>query len=319
MMAGQPLTLSPVGDPASDASKRLCLVHGGVSGVRAMPSREVSVITVEIPDEHHVRATMLMHGRHALIVRSAFKSGHAYGVLDIKLGHESDAQGELAEVTQKDALAFALSQDETSSDIPTLLHARVALVRPIPSRAVTAIYLEVPEAQHVEVTNLLHGRDAIVIPVNLPRQVPLGIMRLDQVPASGPTSDPSTSKAPKPTGVEKHVGVAPSSGCSAPSPSRMLSRPSDRLVVTRYLGARCAEAAFQDFLGVRTEAAARDKVCKMCGVESRADIQGSRDAMAAFRNQIFDPYAIYLRQHAQEYSAENEPGESQHTRETPST
>ena len=289
--------------------KKLRIVHGAVSMVRAIPSREVSVITVEIPEEHHVQATMLVHGQHVLILRSALASGTKYGIHDVDLGAGST-----------DPLAFAAGQVDENQDVPTILHAVVAMVRPFPSRMISSLYLEVPDSHHIEVTNLLHGRDAILFPVKLPK-APLGIMKPGALP---PSLEPSKgiparkmSETPRLSGGSRSAGggTAPSATGSAP-PSGLLGRHEKTIVATRWLGIHCPTESFQDWLGVRNEAAARNKVCEMCGVSSRAEIhfRDNPAAFEAFLTKVFNPFDSILRQPA----AAEHSGEDRPRRETPS-
>lgn len=251
------------------ASATIRVAYGQVAGVRAISSREVSVISVEIPDEFHVEATSLLHGRDALVVRAEIGKGYRYGVIS----PGEPAQAESADTTEP---AEGGASDTKGPDSPKVF-GRVTMVRPIPSRQVTAIYVEIPDVFHVDVTNLLHGRDALVMPAALPAHTPYGVF--SGAPSAGGASRPAPAASPRAT-----VGQ---------SISPLLQRRGDGIIVTKWLGARCAEDAFQQFLKVRNEAQARDKVCELCGVTSRAEIQASPQAMLLFRDLIFRPFELY--------------------------
>lgn len=54
-------------------------------------------------------------------------------------------------------------------------------------------------------------------------------------------------------------------------------------------GMLCREEDFQFFLGVNTEDHAADKLCKHCGIESRTELHGKRDAQIMF-DKIVESY-----------------------------
>jgi len=220
------------------------------------------VISIEIPDDFHVEATSLLHGRDALIVRADLGLQLPYGVL-------SPEAPTVPETAPPHVERLAGKKTGAGADAPRI-HGSVSIIRPVPSRRVTVIHIEIPDLYHVEVTNLLHGRDALVMPAALPRQTPYGV-----IPPLGAAVTRPTVETPP---------------AAHPSASSMLSRGADRLVVTRWLGAQCASEAFQDFLGVRNEAQARNRVCEICGVDSRARIQGSPAALQAFQTEIYEPF-----------------------------
>ena len=47
-------------------------------------------------------------------------------------------------------------------------------------------------------------------------------------------------------------------------------------------GMLCREEDFQFFLGVNTEDHAADKLCKHCGIESRTELHGKKEAQIVF-------------------------------------
>lgn len=281
----------PSNQVAPGGATKTRIIHGAVSMVRAVPSREVSVIIVEIPDEHHVNATILVHGQHVLVMRSELENGTRYGVLDI-------AEVDLAPGPTNSGRELP---SDTPAVHPLYVHAVVAMVRPYPSRAISALSLEVPESHHVEVTNLLHGRDAVLFPVKLPPQSPLGILKLGQASPSALQATGSTRRAPTNT---------LSSGADQSKPSSLLSRSGDQVNVTQWLGTKCATAQFQDFFGVRTEADAIKRVREICGVESRAHIRGNAFAMDAFRQHVFVPFVEHMKAHVEDADRSSSPSTS---------
>lgn len=294
-------TKSP-SDPAERAGGWRC-AFGSVQAVRDLPSRETTVITIEIPEEHHVVATSLLHGRQALIVQSVMKAGSTYGVVDLpRAGDATESDSGLA--------AACTASDGCGDAMPSLVHARVGQVRQVPSRMVTVIQLEVPNAEHVEITRLLHGRDAIILPVNLPAAAPFGILDANKLAAvqgkpyaqekpsrkvslRGQSADAAnTGDTAQPASEADTDGSGSRSGFSSAPVG--LGRSAG--AITRWLGARCGEAEFQDFLQVRNEAAAIAAVRSMCGVESRADIPKSREAARLFMTMVHEPYERYQRE-----------------------
>lgn len=54
-------------------------------------------------------------------------------------------------------------------------------------------------------------------------------------------------------------------------------------------GMLCRSGEFQEFMGVRSEQAAADALCKRCNIESRTELHGNKQAQALF-DQLFKEY-----------------------------
>lgn len=273
--------------------KKLRVVHGEVTSVRAVPSREVSVITVEVPDNFHVEVTAMLYGKDAIVVCSELGDAYPYGVISPE---DAPTQGS----SQSDAQARDPARPPAQ---PGTIHGLISTIRPFPSRGITQISVEIPILFHIDATNMLHGLNALVVPASLPRNTPYGVL-----PSAGEAPDGAergtTQHAQRRTPVQSAgAPVAPVRAAVASRGDRPpmgfgsgrgqalgLSNRADVIVATRWLGARCATAEFQDWLKVRTEAAARDRVCEICGVESRAEIQASAKATEAFLTLIVQPF-----------------------------
>jgi hypothetical protein len=258
----------PEANPATPKGKKLHVIHGPVAVVRAFPSREVSVISVEIPEEFHVQATNLLYGRDAIVTRSRLPSNTRYGVLD-PLDDELTGPGAAASTGPGSTAASA-----------AVVHGHVCGVRAVPSRQVTVVAIEVPEEAHVEVTQLLYGVNALVVPAALPKVTPYGVIRPVEPTPPAATTRAAAAPAQRP-GARGATG-----GRLSPS---MFTLPA-QVNVVRWLGIRCTEDDFQAFLGVRNEAQAAARVRELCGVESRKDIAATPRARDIFMTQIFEPF-----------------------------
>lgn len=166
----------------------------------------------------------------------------------------------------------------------------VVNVRSIPTRGVTRIEIEIPIESHVEATRLLFDQDVLVMPANMQHLGHLGYGMIDTADATT-TSD----AAPGHEGCSRSSAPEPPSrfapGAAAPAPRiASLGRRDDTLDILRWLGARCREESFQEWLGVRTEAAAIEVVRRVCGVRSRADIPTNPAARARFVERLLDPF-----------------------------
>lgn len=69
--------------------------------------------------------------------------------------------------------------------------------------------------------------------------------------------------------------------------------PKVRHPVSQWLGIRCAEPVFQEFLGVSNTEEAAQKVRDICGVKSRSEIEASPEAMIQF-NKLRMKYSNHL-------------------------
>lgn len=234
---------------AANETKKIQVAFGPVAIVRAIPSREISVINVEVPEEFHVEVTNLLYRRDVLITLSTFVGAH-YGILDPE------------DVAIKPAATGAANVDVVA------VHGRVSGVRALPSRGVSIISVEVPEEAHVEVTQILYGRDVIVIPVVLGTTTPYGV---SDGQGSVHTPNPR-AKTASPHGLSSLIRL--------PAP----------LNLVKWVGARCSEDAFQDFLGVRNEAQAADSVRRTCGIETRKELETNAQAKRIFLEKIYHPF-----------------------------
>lgn len=172
------------------------------------------------------------------------------------------------------------SAANTPSERVRVAHGNVVNVRPIHSRGVTRIEIELPIESHIEATSLLYGKDVLIMGVKLGAGAAYGITD-GTLPGAGTDSTAGGSSE----------GRATQSTPSAPGPSRGgLHKHEDTLDIVRWLGVRCASADFQDWLQVRNEAAAVEQVRLTCGVQSRADIPKSPAARRAFIEKIYRPF-----------------------------
>lgn len=171
----------------------------------------------------------------------------------------------------------------TANDLVRVAFGNVVNVRTIASRQVTRIEIDLPIESHIEATQALFGKDVLVVPANLPA-IDYGMTDgRGNACAKGSSSQPG-----RPMG---QAGPAES-----PRPARSslgAVRSEDTLDIVRWLGARCTEDDFQDWLGVRTEASAVAKVREICGVSSRADIPSDRVARETFFRQIYRPFRLH--------------------------
>jgi hypothetical protein len=58
---------------------------------------------------------------------------------------------------------------------------------------------------------------------------------------------------------------------------------------TKWAGILCKNKAFQDHLEVNTEPEAAQKVCELCGIQSRAELKKNKEAQQIFK-QLVDDY-----------------------------
>lgn len=273
----------PAGAPATGDGACLRVAFGPIGTVKAVASRGVSVICLEVPDSFHVEVTNLLHGRDALLCVSTLPTQTPYGVLDgpteaaFVAPAAHDPNGHEAPVSAREAEAVT----------PLFVHGYVALVRPVPARQVSIICVEIPEESHVEATSLLYGRDAIALPVALGASAPYGMLDPDRLPElNRPRRDANDRRRqPSPAATPR----AP----TAASAQRARPGAPGQLNIARWLGARCTEEMFQSWLGVRNEAQASARVRAICDVGSRKDIPKSREATERFMRQIYEPFRLH--------------------------
>lgn len=64
--------------------------------------------------------------------------------------------------------------------------------------------------------------------------------------------------------------------------------------LARLAGIWCNDAAFQAWMGATDSTVARNKICFLCGVQSRADIDHNRSAAQIFNQAIREQYRLHL-------------------------
>lgn len=262
--------------------RSLLVVHGAVSTVKAIASREISVVFVEIPIESHVAATNLLFDKDALVARNRLQASLPFGVLNPASMHTAAAE-------ENDASSSSEAPSPLGESA-TLAHGHVTEVRPLPSRGVSVIKIELPEEAHVAVTELLYGQNALILPANLRQPnseaTPYGLV---QSSGQGTVHKPNPRAPSSPLSSSKPQSAFAGLSRRATS-SSMFHIPTPQLHIVRWLGIRCAESDFQDFLGVRNEGRARERVCELCGVESRRDIPQSPESVKNFMDKIYRPF-----------------------------
>lgn len=189
----------------------------------------------------------------------------------------------------------------SKADTVRVAHGNVVNIKSIPTRGVTRIEIELPIEAHVEATRLLFGQDVLVMASSMPSGTPYGIVSSGTTPVAEAGEDaPSTSAdSGAARGASAFSGLARRPGERAPSeraqgerPS-MLGRREDAVNIPKWLGIRCADASFQDWLEVRTEADAITKVRQICGVTSRSEITSNPMARDRFFREIYSPFIAH--------------------------
>lgn len=202
---------------------------------------------------------------------------------------------------------------DAGATIARVAFGSVVNVRPIASRAVTRIEIEIPIEAHIEATSLLYGKDVLIVPVALQPTVPYG-MTDGTVPdvgspgADGPQgSSPANAPASgSPTTAGKSAfsalagGKTSSAGRTATitrapgAGSPMLGRRDDAIDIVRWLGIRCNDGVFQEWLGAGDADDAASRVREICDVSSRKEISGSLPARRAFFDKIYKPFIAHV-------------------------
>lgn len=174
----------------------------------------------------------------------------------------------------------------------------VVNVRAIPTRGVTRVEIELPIEFHAELTRLLFGRDALVLPSNLPPTVNYGVM--DSAGTDSPVPDHGAEAArPAPTGRSGNEASGSAFGrLAGRSPGGTVTRGAPTLDIIKWLGMRCDEASFQGFLQTTSSEGAAQAVRDICGVASRSQIPADTNARALFYKHIYHPYQRHLAQEA---------------------
>ncbi len=265
---------------------------GSVSNIRALPSREISQILIELPEEFHVPLTTLAYGQEVLVMRSPLNVETPLGVRNV------DESPTTTGPAPAEAAAPA-----------GMVHGLVSLVRAVPSRMVTVMHVDIPSDQHIAVTTLLFGAVCMVVPCQLPPGTKYGLIAPG--PASGDTASPAHGHARSQEPPARDNRPAIRRGLGAPSHDG----PREPL---KWVSARCQEDHFQAFLGVRTEAAARQEVRIRCGMESCSELNHRLDAVRLFLREIYNPFMAYERRREAQDRARHPAASSSEPDEAPS-
>lgn len=221
------------------------------------------------------------------------------------------------------ATSGAQTPDSASNDAVVaarVVHGQVVNVKLHPTRGMTRIEIDVPSEAHIATTALLLGQSVIVFATNFDKAMPYGVLETgaDGVarlcndahkPGEGPgarQAQPAAAAAPAPrgrngggssapnrnapaAGARGHGGDSDNADVSARlgSPPRVEGEGVD---IVRWLGVRCKESEFQNFLGVRNEADAITRVRNLCEVDSRAQIPRSATSRALFFSLVYAPF-----------------------------
>jgi hypothetical protein len=180
-----------------------------------------------------------------------------------------------------------------SSDKLRVAFGSVVNVKAIPTREVTRVEIELPIEFHAELTRLLFGRDALVLPSNLPDGVNYGVMDSPETTASHEQQQAGES-------TERQISRSPSaiSRVAGRAPGGTVQRGAPSLDIVRWLGMRCGESSFQAFLKASSREGAAQAVRDICGVVSRSEIPGNTTARSMFYQHIYHPFQRYLTQEA---------------------
>ena len=155
--------------------------------------------------------------------------------------------------------------NEPIDDSTVMIYGEVVTVKPIPTRQVTQIIVEIPTEHHIAATQMLFGRNAFIMPC------------ADKMPIPGvPYGVTTLGKVLNPPEPENDAGL--------PSPS------SRSINVTQWLAVRSKDPNFQAFLNVANESEAAVKVRTICNVASRGEIAHDATAYEIFLTQIYKPF-----------------------------
>lgn len=157
-----------------------------------------------------------------------------------------------------------------------LIYGEVITVKPIPTRQVTQIIIEIPEEHHIAATQLLFKRNAFIMPC------------ADKSPLTGVAF--GVTSLGKVMSPEPAPAAGPVGGVRAPGG---LIRP--EVNVTQWLATKASDPNFQRFMGVDTEAEVASAVRNKCGVASRSEIATNPQAMQVFMNDIYLPFQSRFR------------------------
>lgn len=143
-----------------------------------------------------------------------------------------------------------------------LIYGEVTTVKPIPTRQVTQIIIEIPEEFHIQATQLLFKRNAFILPC------------ADKTPLAGAT-----------------FGVTTLGAAMRPPPAPEPKATSSTLNIPQWLAIKGQDPNFQQFLGAANADDAARIVRERCKVESRADIAEDEHALRVFMEEIYHPFS----------------------------
>jgi hypothetical protein len=263
-------------DPSDELASagEVAVAYGAVTNVRALRAKEVTSITIELPEEHHVQATSLFYNRDVFVIPARLKA-LGYGVMSANM---LDGQGRRPRPREGAAGREDEAPEGVATDAGAIL-ARAVTIRPVPSRGISIITIELPDEYHVYTTSLLFGGDALVVASSLPEGTPHG----------------PRQASPPPRRAAEGLGSPRTSSDHATRP-RGLGKAEDQVNAARWLGIHCKEDEFQAWLGAHNEAQAIERVRKICGVASRSEIASDRAAQQRFISQLYHPFQKQQRQ-----------------------
>lgn len=149
-----------------------------------------------------------------------------------------------------------------------MVFGEVVTVKPIPTRAVTQIVIEIPEEYHIQATTMLFRKNAFVFACADGTNMPFGVAKL------GENGFQTQALPEKP---QKRF-----------TPDQ---RSSDQSIdIVKWLAFRCREGDFQRFMECESEPQTIDKVREICQVESRADIPTNEAATQRFMENIYTAF-----------------------------
>ncbi len=174
-----------------------------------------------------------------------------------------------------------MNTDQSTEDIQTMVaFGQVVTVRPIPTRQVTQIVIEIPDNYHVAATAMLFGKNAFVLTANPKASIPFGVVPLDKMNDTDGATEASANNA---ADKSSRVGFRQGGLNVSVDP-------------VRWLGMQCQSAMFMNWIGAKDAQEAAAAARKVCGVESRAEISKNPAALERFMRQIHTPFSAFARQ-----------------------
>lgn len=178
-----------------------------------------------------------------------------------------------------------MGTDNQTTPLDTPLDAMVAYgqvvtVRPIPTRQVTQIVIEIPDNFHIAATSMLFGKNAFVLAATDKARGAFGVVPLGQMSGESPATEATPGATDRTT---RTTTIASSGGL------RIDVNPS------QWLGIECQNAMFMSWLNVASSSAAAERVREICCVESRSEIAKSEKAKKLFAEKLYFPYVAFKR------------------------